>query len=91
LKPHTISFGQALDPEVLNLAVRWARSSDLMLACGSSLVVEPAASLPRLAKRSGARLVIINREATPLDSLADLLVKGPVGSLLDAAISNPPR
>lgn len=88
LKPNTISFGQALEPDVLNLAVTWARSSDLMLAVGSTLIVEPAASLPRLAKqRPGAKLVIINRDPTPLDSLADLVLRGQAGPLLEKAIS----
>lgn len=87
LKPNTISFGQALDPDVLNLAVTWARSCDLMLAVGSTLIVEPAASLPRLAKGSQAKLVIINRDPTPLDSSADLVIRETAGLLLDKAIS----
>lgn len=87
LKPNTISFGQALNPEVLNLAVTWVRSCDLMLAVGSTLIVEPAASLPRLVKHSGAKLVIINRDPTPLDSLADLILQGTAGPLLEKAIS----
>ena len=86
LKPNTISFGQALDPEVLNLAVTWARSSDLMLAVGSTLIVEPAASLPRLAKGSRAKLVIINRDPTPLDSLADLALHITAGTILEKSI-----
>ena len=86
LKPNTISFGQALDPDVLNLAVTWARSSDLMLTVGSTLIVEPAASLPRLAKRSDTKLVIINRDPTPLDSLADFVLRGTAGPLLEKAI-----
>lgn len=86
LKPNTISFGQALVVEVLNRAVEWARNSDLMLAVGSTLVVEPAASLPRLAKRAGANLVIINRDPTPLDSLADLVLHGAAGPILAEAI-----
>lgn len=86
LKPNTISFGQALDPDVLNLAVTWARSCDLMLAVGSTLIVEPAASLPRLAKRAGAKLVIVNRDPTPLDSSADLVIRETAGPVLEAAI-----
>jgi len=86
LKPNTISFGQALVVEVLNLAIEWARNSDLMLAVGSTLVVEPAASFPRLAKRAGANLVIINRDPTPLDSLADLVLHGTAGPILAEAI-----
>ena len=86
LKPNTISFGQALDPDVLQLAVEWSRSCDLMLALGSTLIVEPAASLPRLAKREGAKLVIINRDPTPLDPFADLTIRAMVGPILEAAI-----
>jgi NAD-dependent deacetylase len=56
---------------VLNEAVDEARGSDLFLVLGSSLVVEPAASLPLLAKRSGAKLFIVNKDPTPLDRLAD--------------------
>ena len=53
-----------------------------MLAIGSSLVVTPAADLPRVAKERGARLVIINREETPLDPLADATLRGPIGETL---------
>ena len=54
----------------------------MFLAMGSSLVVSPANILPQLAKQSGARLVIINREPTGLDELADLVVHGPIGPTL---------
>lgn len=87
LKPNTISFGQALDVEVLNLAVEWSRSSDLLLAIGSTLIVEPAASLPRIAKQAGAKFAIINRDPTPLDSLADLVIHGTAGPILAEIIS----
>ena len=70
-KHATISFGQSLSPQVLQSAISWAREADLFFAIGSSLVVTPAADLPVLAKESGARLVIINREPTPLDGIAD--------------------
>jgi NAD-dependent deacetylase len=82
LKHATISFGQSLDPAVLRQADQWARDSDLFLAIGSSLVVEPAASLPAIAKQSGARLVIINADPTPLDSRADLVVNARIGETL---------
>lgn len=82
LKHATISFGQALVPELLEEAFNLADDSNLFLAMGSSLVVEPAASLPLAAKRNGARLVIINRDATPLDSIADLVVQAPIGATL---------
>ncbi|HUY89649.1 MAG TPA: hypothetical protein VMV10_13015 [Pirellulales bacterium] len=58
------------------------RRSGLFLAIGSSLVVEPAASLPRKAKEYGARLVIINRDPTPQDALADLVIRRPIGETL---------
>jgi NAD-dependent deacetylase len=86
LKPHTISFGQALEMDTLNRAVEWSRNSDFMLAVGSTLIVEPAASLPRLAKQAGAKLVIINREPTPLDSLADLVLHQTAGPVLQSII-----
>jgi NAD-dependent deacetylase len=82
LKHATISFGQQLSPVVLDQAVSWARNADLFLAIGSSLVVEPAASLPKIAKQSGARLAIINRDATPLDTIADLVVHSSIGETM---------
>ena len=82
MKHATISFGQALAPDVLQTAYAWAKRSRLFLAIGSSLVVEPAASLPRKAKEYGARLVIINRDPTPQDALADLVIQRPIGETL---------
>jgi NAD-dependent deacetylase len=82
MKHATISFGQALAPNVLQTAYAWAKRSRLFMAIGSSLVVEPAASLPRKAKEYGARLVIINRDPTPQDALADLVIRRPIGETL---------
>lgn len=82
LKPNTISFGQALDVAVLAQAVEWARHCDLMLVLGSTLVVEPAASLPRIAKDKGAKLVIVTRSETPLDDIADLKISDSIGDVL---------
>jgi NAD-dependent deacetylase len=59
---------------------------DLFLAVGSSLVVWPAAGFPLLAKRNGARLVIINRETTEFDGIADLVVRDDIGSVLSPFI-----
>lgn len=90
-KHATISFGQSLSPQVLQSAIGWAREADLFLAIGSSLVVTPAAELPALAKESGARLVIINREPTSLDGIADLVVRGAIGESIgqiDGCIGN---
>jgi NAD-dependent deacetylase len=84
LKHATISFGQALPADVLMEAARWAREADLMLAIGSSLVVTPAADLPVTAKRYGARLAIINRDVTPLDAIADAVLREPIGQVLTA-------
>jgi NAD-dependent deacetylase len=61
-------------------------SADLLLAVGSSLVVHPAAGLPLLAMRSGARLAIVNDEPTPYDELADVVVRGRAGVVLPAAV-----
>jgi len=82
LKHATISFGQALDGRVLDRATQLAREADLLLAMGSSLVVYPAAALPELAREHGARLVIINRDATLLDSRADLVIRNSIGQTL---------
>jgi NAD-dependent deacetylase len=83
-KHATISFGQSLDPEVLEEASRLSAEADLFLAMGSSLVVQPAAGMPALACQSGSRLVIINREPTPLDSSAAAVIHAPLGETLEA-------
>lgn len=81
-KHATISFGQSLSPIVLQTAMRWAREADVFLAIGSSLVVTPAAELPVLAKESGARLLILNREPTPLDGIADSVIRAAIGEVI---------
>lgn len=82
LKHATISFGQSLNQEVLQEAAEWSTQADLFLAIGSSLVVSPAADLPQIAKQNGSRLVIINRDKTPLDKIADEVVREPIGAAL---------
>ena len=82
LKPATISFGQNLDPQVLDEAVRLAGQADVFLAIGSSLVVQPAASLPVQAKQAGAFLAIVNGTETPLDTVADAVIHAPIGETL---------
>ncbi len=84
LKHATVSFGQSLPADVLETAMDWAAQADLFLALGSSLVVEPAASLPRIAADRGANLVIINRDATPLDGIAALTVQSALGDVFEA-------
>jgi len=87
LKPNTISFGQQLDQVLLQKAFDWASTCDLLLAVGSTLVVEPAASIPRTAKSSGAALCIVTLSETPLDSMADLKITESSGFLLKDVIS----
>lgn len=84
LKHATVSFGQSLPADVLEQATELSQDADLFFAMGSSLVVQPAAGLPVLAKQSGARLVIVNRDPTPLDSIADAVVNASIGETLDA-------
>ena len=88
LKSATISFGQALPVDVLSEAIDLCIKTDLILAIGSSLVVEPAASLPLQAKQNGARLVIINKTETPLDDLADLVLRDPIGASLTQVVQH---
>jgi NAD-dependent deacetylase len=82
VKHATISFGQLLPMDVLQQSMQFSEQADLFFAIGSSLVVHPAASLPPLAKHHGARLVIINREATPQDDLADAVINASIGEAL---------
>jgi NAD-dependent deacetylase len=82
LKSATISFGQALPTGVLEESVALAESSDLFFAIGSSLVVHPAAGLPQLARRAGARVVIINRDPTDQDLTAAAVLHEPIGATL---------
>lgn len=84
LKHATVSFGQLLPEEVVNEAYEEARASDLLLAMGSSLVVTPAAHIPALARQTGARLVLINRDPTPLDVMADVIIRDTIGPTLAA-------
>ncbi|MFL6799959.1 MAG: SIR2 family NAD-dependent protein deacylase [Xanthobacteraceae bacterium] len=86
LKTATISFGQAMPEPEMRRAEKLTLDCDLFLAVGSSLVVWPAASFPLRAKRNGARLVIINREATEFDEIADLVVRDDIGSVLSSFI-----
>jgi len=79
LKPATISFGQSMPEKETQEAYDRSSRSDLFIVIGSSLVVQPAASMPLAAKRGGARLVIINRDPTPYDDLADLVIHGQAG------------
>jgi NAD-dependent deacetylase len=82
IKSATISFGENLVPEDLDRAQRAAAGADVFLAIGTSLGVYPAAALPEIALRNGARLVVLNAEATPFDPVADAVVRDPLGTVL---------
>ncbi len=86
IKTATISFGQAMPDAAMQRAQDLALACDLFLAIGSSLVVWPAAGFPLMAKRNGARLVIINREPTEFDDIADLVVRQDIGTVLEPFI-----
>lgn len=86
LKPATISFGQSMPERETAEAYRRSAACDLFIVIGSSLVVHPAAQMPVIAKRSGAKLVIVNRDDTPCDSLADIVINGPAGQVMKAIL-----
>jgi NAD-dependent deacetylase len=88
IKTATVSFGQAMPEAAMRRAQELTGSCDLFIAIGSSLVVWPAAGFPLAAKRNGARLVIINREATEFDEIADLVVHDDIGAALSSFITH---
>ena len=87
LKSDTISFGQALMPEVIDKAMDVSEECDLLLAVGSTLAVYPAAYCVPRAKANGARVVIVNAGPTEMDGLADAVLNGPIGEILPALVS----
>jgi NAD-dependent deacetylase len=82
LKPETISFGQAMPEDKMAAAFHFAEACDLCMVLGSSLVVYPAAAVPSHAVDSGAKLIIINRDETPQDGRADLVIRASLGETL---------
>jgi len=86
LKSDTISFGQALVPEVIDRALSVSAEADLMLAVGSTLSVFPAANCVPRAKAGGARVVILNGEPTGMDRFADAVLLGDIGTILPSII-----
>ncbi len=82
VKAAVISFGQAMPEAEMARGINLSRACDLFIVLGSSLQVFPAASLPQMTKENGARLIIINRDRTPLDSLADLVIHSFIGNVL---------
>jgi NAD-dependent protein deacetylase/lipoamidase len=91
LKSATISFGQALVPEVINRAMRAAGEADLLLAIGTSLQVYPVAGAVPHAKAAGARVVIVNAEPTPFDDIADAVIRQRIGDVLPVICGLPSR
>lgn len=87
LKAATVMFGQRLDPEVLGQAMAVAKGCDVFIAVGSTLQVQPAASLAGMAAEAGARLIIVNAQETPYDSLADEVIREPIGTALPALLA----
>jgi NAD-dependent deacetylase len=87
-KSATISFGQSLRPEVIEAAVDAALDCDLFLAIGSSLQVQPAADLCRVAVEAGARLVVVNAEPTPYDAIAAAVLRQPIGTVLPRLVAS---
>ncbi len=85
VKTATISFGQSMPEEPMRRAQAETLVADLFLVLGSSLVVYPAAGFPEIAKRNGARLVILNRQETPLDGMADLVIRDGIAEVLGGA------
>jgi NAD-dependent protein deacetylase/lipoamidase len=87
LKPTVVLFGEAMPVPAVREAFELARRADVMLVVGSSLVVHPAADIPLTAVRSGARLIVVNAEPTPLDSLAEVVIHGRSGEVLPQILS----
>jgi NAD-dependent deacetylase len=86
IRPDVIMFGEPLKTDVLRSAFEAAEACDFVLAVGSSLVVYPAADIPARAKRQGAKLAIINKDETPMDPVADYVLREASGSVLPAII-----
>lgn len=82
LKPATVSFGQAMPEAEMAEAIRCARQCDACMVLGSSLVVYPAASVPIHAAEEGARVLIVNRDPTPLDGRAEVVIHESLGETL---------
>lgn len=87
LKPAVVMFGESLDPDTMRRASAAARRADFVMSLGSSLLVTPAADVPLLAARRGVPYVIVNRGATPHDSIAELVIDDDVGTVLEAAVA----
>ncbi|MEV6162967.1 Sir2 family NAD-dependent protein deacetylase [Streptomyces sp. NPDC052052] len=86
LKSATIMFGERLDPVVLGEAMAIAKACEVFIAVGTTLQVQPAASLAGIAVDHGARLIVVNAEPTPYDKLAEETIREPIGTALPALL-----
>ncbi len=87
VKDATVSFGQPMPEKEMAEAGRRAQRCDVMLTLGSSLVVYPAAYLPQQAQQAGARMIIVNREPTPLDPIADVVIHAKTGTAMERIVA----
>ena len=87
LKPDAVLFGELLPKKTYLNSIYYSYTADVMLVIGTSLLVEPAASLPFSAKENGAKIITINLEKTPLDDLADYILKGYSDEILDKILN----
>lgn len=90
IKTATIAFGQSMPKESMRRAHDVTLACEIFLVIGSSLVVYPAAGFPVLAKENGARLVIVNRDPTPLDEIADVVMRCEIGPLFETFLNGLP-
>ncbi len=90
LKTATVFFGEPLDPAVIGRAQQVSEDCEVFIAAGTSLQVFPVAWLPGIAVGAGAKLVIVNAEATPFDGDADSVLRGGVGEILPALVDGLP-
>ena len=91
LKPATISFGQSMPEKETQEAFKHSAACDLFVVIGSSLVVQPAAQMPLVAKQNGAKLVIINRDETACDDIADYVVNAEAGPTMAVVLEQVKR
>ena len=87
LKPTVVLFGEPMPQNAIKEAFALAREADVMLVVGTSLVVYPAAEVPLVAARAGAKMIVVNAEATPFDEFADVVVRGKSGEVLPEIVS----
>jgi NAD-dependent deacetylase len=87
LKPTVVLFGETMPAAAVQEAFTLARTADVMLVVGSSLLVYPAADIPLMALRSGAPMIVVNAEPTPFDELAEVVIHGKSGEVLPEIIA----